>query len=243
MSLKYINIIPAECTAMVGDAFNSDKFIRDHIAAFNALKKFEFRIGAISYEHIYSALDEFQEDWRIGPLQKEIDAIFHFCGCIVGLTQSFEKRTGHRIANDATTSYDVTDDGDAKLKDDKSGWGTIASYSDEPPKVGSNFASVRVRATGCYEDTLLIHDNISLWYLPNDAHILAYIRLDKCIVNRSPHVNDSSSSRNTSQTFASRLFDWARPFGDTADPLLTPRMAACIHGTAMIYAEEDIYLK
>ena len=42
LNLKYINIVPAECTAMVGDAFNSDNFIRDHNAAFNALKNFEF---------------------------------------------------------------------------------------------------------------------------------------------------------------------------------------------------------
>lgn len=52
LSLKYINIVPAECTVMVGDAFNSDMFIRDHNVAFNALKSFEFdSIGSIGYEH------------------------------------------------------------------------------------------------------------------------------------------------------------------------------------------------
>lgn len=109
LSLKYINIVPAECTAMVGDAFNSDNFIRDHNAAFNALKNFEFdRINSTGYEHIHSVLDEFQEDWRC--IMNEMDTIFHFCRHIVELTQSFKNVTGRRIAND---------DGDAELHDDK----------------------------------------------------------------------------------------------------------------------------
>jgi hypothetical protein len=75
LSLKYINIVPAECTVMVGDAFKSDMFIRDHNVAFNALKSFEFdSIGAIGYEHIHSVLDEFQEDWPT-PIRNEIESI------------------------------------------------------------------------------------------------------------------------------------------------------------------------
>jgi hypothetical protein len=111
--LKYINIVPAENTTVVGDAFNSDNFIQDHIAAFNALKNFEFdRIGSIGYEHIYSVLDEFQEDWIYN--NNKMDSIFHFCRRIVELTQSFKTCTGHRIANDATTPYNLTDNGDVR---------------------------------------------------------------------------------------------------------------------------------
>ena len=137
------------------------------------------------------------------------------------LTQSFKNVTGRRIAND---------DGDAELHDDK--WGTIASYSKDPPKDGSNCATaVCVRTTGCYDDLLHIHDNNSLCFLPDNANILAYIRLDKCIVNRAPYVYDASASGATSKlcplSFDTK-FDWIRLFGNTGDPLLTPRMAARI---------------
>jgi hypothetical protein len=153
LSSKYINIVPAECTVMVGDAFNSDGFIRDHNLAFNALKSFEFdSIGSIGYEHIHSVLDEFQEDWRPTPIRNEMETIFHFCRRIVELTQLFKNVTGRRIAND---------DGDAILHDDK--WGTIASYSKDPPKDGSNCATVCVRTTGCYNHLLHIHDKQSVF--------------------------------------------------------------------------------
>ena len=164
----------------------------------------------------------------------EMDTIFHFCRHIVELTQSFKNVTGRRIAND---------DGDAELHDDK--WGTIASYSKDPPKDGSNCATVCVRTTGCYNDLLHIHDNNSLCFLPDNANILAYIRLDKCIVNRAPYVYDASASRATSKLCSLSFdtkFDWIRLFGNTGDPLLTPRMAARIHDSAMNTAEQAIYL-
>ena len=122
-----------------------------------------------------------------------------------------------------------------------------------------------VRTTGRYEDVLLIHDNTSLCYPPNDANILAYIGLDNCVVMGSPHVYDDSVSRVMSQdtsqiSSAIRLYqtagstshnsilsttacDWACLFGNTADPLLTPRTAAHIYDTLMYNAEESmIYL-
>lgn len=102
-----------------------------------------------------------------------------------------------------------------------------------------------VRTTGCYNDLLHIHDNNSLCFLPDNANILAYIRLDKCIVNRAPYVYDASASRATSKLCSLSFdtkFDWIRLFGNTGDPLLTPRMAARIHDSAMNNAEQAIYL-
>jgi len=94
--------VPAETTAMVGDAFDAAKFTSDTNTAFQALKSLDFaKLGTIHYEHIYSALNREGDDWcgRSGhfdfdSLGADVRVVAKFCRDVVELTKSLRKRTG-----------------------------------------------------------------------------------------------------------------------------------------------------
>jgi hypothetical protein len=243
LTSDYIKTVPAETTAMVGDAFDAAKFTRDANVAFKALKSLDFaKLGTIHYEHIYSALNREGDDWygRSGyfvfdSLGAEVRVVAKFCSDIVELTESLRKRTGHRIAIDMA---EVT-----KLNDSR-----IAEFSFEEKEKDESvpFTSARsviVRTSGKTDlergTRLIIHDSTTLSYLPNDAISLAYIKVENLIPGSTSRTIDGKIAPLPVYTGATDRIEkatymvkWECLFGTSVDPLLTPRMAACIHDRA-----------
>ena len=98
--------VPAETTAMVGDAFDAAKYTSDANTAFQALKSLHFaKLGTIHYEHIYSTLNREGDDWcgcsghlNFDSLGADVCVVAKFCRDIVELTKLLRKHTGRCIA-------------------------------------------------------------------------------------------------------------------------------------------------
>ncbi len=175
----YIETVPAEITAMIGDAFDAAKFTHDAGAAFLYLKCLNFaKLGTIHYEHIYSALEIHGEDRYDRPSfmydlrRAEARLLAKLCRDVVELTESLRKRNGRRIAIDMTEV--------AKLNDSRS-----PGFSfEEREGVGNtpltvDARSVIVKTSGIDRGTrLIIHHRTTLSYLPNDAILLAYVNVE-----------------------------------------------------------------
>ena len=255
LTSDYVKTVPAETTAMVGDAFDAAKFTSDANTAFQALKSLDFaKLGTIHYEHIYSALNREGDDWygRSGhfdfdSLGADVRVVAKFCRDIVELTESLRKRTGRRIAIDMA---EVT-----KLNDSRK-----AEFSfEEKEKDGSvpltSARSVIVRTSGKADldrgTRLIIHHSTTLSYLPNDALSLAYVKVENLIpgstlrtIDGKLAVQDGPPLVHTGATHrikkATYEFKWDRLFGTSADAFLTPRMAARIHDMAGYKVDHEL---
>ncbi|KAL3775062.1 hypothetical protein ACHAW5_001196 [Stephanodiscus triporus] len=244
LTSDYIKTVPAETTAMVGDAFDAAKFTRDANVAFKALKSLDFaKLGTIHYEHIYSALNREGDDWygRSGyfvfdSLGAEVRVVAKFCSDIVELTESLRKRTGHRIAIDMA---EVT-----KLNDSRTAEFSFEEKEKDESVPLTSARSVIVRTSGKTNlergTRLIIHHSTTLSYLPNDAISLAYIKVENLIPGSTSRTIDGKIAPLDRIEKATCTVKWDGLFGTSVDPLLTPRMAARIHELAGITLDHEL---
>ena len=247
----YIETVPAEITAMVGDAFDAAKFTHDARAALLDLKCLDFtKLGTVHYEHIYSSLDMkggkgYGRSLFVDDLHRaEVRVVAKFCSDVVELTESLRKRNGRRIATDMAEIAKLNESRKPGFSfEEREGGGNV------PSTAGAR--SVIVKTSGIDQGTrLIIHHSTTLSYLPNSAILLAYIKVENLIpgstwrtvdgglvVKDRPPLVYTGDSRTIG--LPTHEFQWFHLFGLSTKPFLTPRMAAHIHNYVGLPIENE----